>query len=119
MPDISKFWDGLKMAWIRRMKESEEVWWKLLELNLLKINHSLFDIWYSGPDRLKEISTKLTNKFWAETFMISASMMEAIPFAFPYYFYHLNLFDNSIFAINNAPLRKDEFSALWSKGVVQ
>ena len=44
MPGISKFWDGLEMEWIRRMKESEEVWRKHLELKLLKINHSLFDV---------------------------------------------------------------------------
>ena len=119
MPDIGKFWDGLKMAWIRRMKESKEIWWKLLELNLLRNNHSLFDLWYGGPNRLKEVSTKLTNRFWAETFKISATMMEEIPFAHPYYFDHLNLFDNNLFASNNTPLRKSEFATHWSKGLVQ
>ena len=119
MPDIGKFWDGLKMAWIRRIQGSKDVWWKILQLNLLQLNHETFDVWYGGPDRLRNISNKLSNRFWAETFKIAGNILEEIPFAHPHLFYHLNILDNDLFATNNVPLRKNEFRILWSKGLIQ
>ena len=101
MPDIGKFWDCLKVAWVRKMQVSTDVWWKILQLNLLQINHDVSDIWYAGPNRFRDMSNRLTNTFWAETFQIVANLIDKIPFAYPHFFFHLNLFDNDLFSVRN------------------
>ena len=119
MPDIRKFWDSLKMAWLRRMQVSGDVWWKLLQLDLVKNKCGLTDIWYGGPNRFRDMSKQLSNKFWAEIFRIAGTLMNEIPYAYPFYFFHLNLFDNSLFATNEISLSKNEFGTLWGKGIAQ
>ena len=119
MPDISKFWNSLKMAWVRKMQISTDVWWNILQLSLLEINYDISDIWYAGPNRPRDVSNKLTNKFWSETFQIAGSLMDTIPFAYPHFFFHLNLFDNDLFSVNRVPLTKNEFGDLWKKGLCQ
>ena len=90
MPDIPKFWDSLKLAWLRRMQGTGDVWWKILQLDLLKNNFELLDIWYGGPNRFRDMSAQLSNKFWAEVFKIAGNLMDEIHYAHPFYFFHLS-----------------------------
>ena len=45
--------------------------------------------------------------------------MNEIPFSHPHFFYNLNIFDNTLFAINNCQLNKSNFPALWTRKIVQ
>ena len=55
LPDLEKFWASLKLSWARRLQAPACLWQRILELNLLYVNHSMEDVWYSGPLRLTRI----------------------------------------------------------------
>ena len=57
MINIGKFWESLKMSWIRRMQTSGDVWWQILQLNLLQLNCDITDLWFGGPNRFFDLRT--------------------------------------------------------------
>ena len=119
MPDIEKFWAGLKLSWSRRLMQTDCLWQKILQLNLLAVGHELKDIWFGGPSLVKVIAYKLDNIFWREILSIFANIAEEAHFAHPHFFYHLNLFDNPCFSMNNTEIKRDDFSLLWRKKIIQ
>ena len=119
MPDIEKFWAGLKLSWSRRLMQTDCLWQKILQLNLLAVGHELKDIWFGGPSLVKVIAYKLDNLFWREILSIFANIAEEAHFAHPHFFYHLNLFDNPCFSMNNTEIKRDDFSLLWRKKIIQ
>ena len=91
LPDLKTFWSSLKLTWSRRLMSPNCFWQKILNLNLLFINHEMKDIWFGGPSMLKNIANKLSNIFWKELFMILALISEEIHFSEPYYFFNSNI----------------------------
>ena len=104
-PDLKTFWSSLKLTWSRRLMSPNCFWQKILNLNLLFINHEMKDIWFGGPTMLRNIANKLSNIFWKELFMILAVISEEIHFSEPYYFFNFNIFDNKLFSINKTELK--------------
>ena len=76
MLNIGKFWESLKMSWIRRMQTSSDVWWQILQLNLLQLNCDITDLCYGGPNRFYDLSTKVS-----ETLKITGNLMAESVFA--------------------------------------
>ena len=95
------------------------LWQKVLQLNLIFVDHDMCDIWFGGPTLLKSVSDKLTNLFWKETIRIFAKITEEIPFAHPNFFYNLNIFENKLFSINGIELSKHDFQSLWRRKITQ
>ena len=100
LPDLKVFWASLKLSWSRRLMSPSCVWQKILNLNLLYINHEMHDIWFGGPTLLKIMARKLTNLFWKEILKIYAIILEEMPFSKPMYFststYSITTFSASI-----------------------
>ena len=119
LPDLEAFWASLKMSWSRRLMAPSCLWQKILELNLLYINHSMQDIWAGGPKLLNIIASKLSNSFWKEILCIFASIMGELHFAKPYYFFNYNIFDNDFFSINGTELKSSDFHTLWKNRICQ
>ena len=119
LPDLEKFWASLKLSWARRLQAPTCLWQRILELNLLYVNHSMEDIWYSGPLRLKMIADKLSNCFWKEIFNIFAVTSTELNFVKPYYFFNSNIFDNNFFSIHGTEIKSSEFKNLWNKKIFQ
>ena len=95
------------------------LWQKILQANLLYINHDLMDIWFGGPTLLRKVSSKLTNNFWKEIVNTVAKMTEDIHFSHPYFFYNFNVFDNPLFSKNNMELNSSDYESLWNKKICQ
>ena len=119
MPDIEIFWSSLKMTWARRLMTPSCLWQKILNLNLLYVNHDIGDIWYGGPTLLSAVAEKLSNNFWKEIIKTFALMTGDIHFSHPYFFYNFNIFDNPVFSVNKVELKSSDYSALWNKKVCQ
>ena len=119
LPDLKAFWSSLKLSWSRRLMSPDCSWQKLLNLNLMYINHEMHDIWFGGPIMLRNIADKLSNPFWKEIFGIFAQISDEIPFSKPNYFYNLNIFDNNFFSMNKTQLKSSEFPSLWNKKICQ
>ena len=119
LPDLEKFWASLKMSWARRLMKPDCLWQKILSLNLIYIDHNLEEIWFGGPKKLKIISGKLSNLFWKESIEIFSVITNEIQFARPYFFYNFNLFDNSLFSINNIELKSSDYALLWKRKICQ
>ena len=99
MVDIKAFWDSLKLSWSRRFLTSSGVWQKILQLNLLRENFEMKDIWYGGPSFVKRISHHMTNIFWRHTIQAIQKLQQKTPYNYPHFFYHLNFYDNDFFAV--------------------
>ena len=119
MPDIGIFWDSLKISWARRLMNSDCVWQKVLQLNILSSGFEIADLLYSGPILLKSVGNALSNIFWKETVLAFARICEATPYAQPHLFFHLNFFENALFSSRGIYLDKRDFPELWRKGVTQ
>ena len=119
MPDLKAFWSSLKLSWSRRLMSPNCSWQKLLNLNLMYINHEMNDIWFGGPNMLRNIADKLSNPFWREIFRIFAEISDEIHFSKPNYFFNFNIFDNNLFSINKTTLKSSEFPSLWNKKICQ
>ena len=119
MVQVDHFWDSLKLSWCRRLMTSNDVWTKILQLNLIYHNFELKDVWFGGPSLLARIRGKLTNIFWSETINAMVNSMDNLHHAYPEYFFHLNVFDNDLFAKEGGQLKRYEFPLLWSRGLCQ
>jgi hypothetical protein len=76
MPDIVKFWAGLKLSWSGRLMQNDCLWQTILQLNLLAAGHEHNYIWFGGPSLLKAIALKLDNLFWREILSIFSFFVE-------------------------------------------
>ena len=119
LPDVTTFWQSLKMSWSRKLMKPNSLWQKILTLNLLYQNLEMKDVWYGGPNLLKNIAANISNKFWSEVINIFAIISEELHFAKPFYFYNFNIFDNNLFSINGMELRSSDFQSLWRKNICQ
>ena len=117
--DLRDFWDSLKMSWSRRLLNTSSAWQKLLQLDLMEAGFQLKDLWYGGPLLLHRISEKVNNPFWSDMIRACARLLTNIPFAHPHLFYHVNIFDNELFAVKDEVLKRSEFPTLWDKQVCQ
>ena len=98
---------------------SDCVWQKVLQLNILSSGFEIADLLYSGPILLKSVGNALSNIFWKETVLAFARICEATPYAQPHLFFHLNFFENALFSSRGIYLDKRDFPELWRKGVTQ
>ena len=119
MMKIEEFWNGLKLSWCRRLLTSNGAWTKILQLNLLSNNFEPKDLLFGGPTFLMRISQRLTNSFWSETLDAMQKAMSKVPDTHPHFFYHLNIFDNELFALGGEQLKRYDFPILWSKNLCQ
>ena len=119
MPQVGHFWESLKFSWFRRLIGYSGAWFMIFQANLLACGVEVNELLYSGPDSMKICATRLTNEFWREVLEIGAKMMTKILHYKPYYFFHLNLFDNEMIKYGNNMIRKYDFPRLWSKNIVQ
>ena len=119
MPDIEAFWASLKMTWARRLLATNCLWQKILNLNLLYVDHDMGDLWYGGPTLLRKIANKLSNLFWKEVIETFALLTEDLHFSRPYFFYNFNIFDNPLFSKNGVELNSEDFSSLRNKQLCQ
>ena len=85
MPDIEAFWASFKMTWARRLTAPNCLWQKILQLNLLYVDHDIEELWYGGPTLLRKISNKLSNPFWKEVIKTFAIITEDLHFSYPYF----------------------------------
>ena len=118
MVDIDRFWQSLKLSWIRRLLNTKCVWEKILSLNLLYNGYELSDLWTAGPAMLSEISSKISNEFWKETFQAVGYISTKNQSLFPQNFLNFNIFNNDLFSINGNYLCRKQFNTLWSRKLV-
>ena len=119
MPDISNFWKSLKISWTRRLMNSDCVWQKVLQLNILCAGFEMKDILYGGPELLRSAGRSLENTFWKETILALADLCEETPAAHPLLFFHLNIFNNKLFSSRGVCLDKNDFPDLWHNSIMQ
>ena len=62
---------------------------------------------------------KISNTFWKEVLKASQKLQEAIPLIHPHLFYHLNIFDNELFAVRGEQLKRFDFPFLIDKHAFQ
>ena len=65
------------------------------------------------------MGAQFSNVFWRESIEIFAEITNEIQFARPYFFYNFNVFDNSLFSINNTELKSSDFALLWKRKICQ
>ena len=116
MVDIKAFWDSLKLSWSRRFLTSSGVWQKILQLNLLRENFEMKDIWYVGPSFVKRISHHMTNIFWRHTIQAIQKLQQKTPYNYPHFFY---LYDNEFFAVGGVELKRYDFPLLLDQQAYQ
>ena len=75
MVDIGSFWQALKCSWIRRLVKSDAFWPKILEFNLDRIGAKMRDIFFEGPNKLKQISAKISNLFWQNALLAAGNVL--------------------------------------------
>ena len=96
---------------------SDCVWQKVLQLNILCAGFEMKDILYGGPELLRSAGRSLENTFWKETILALADLCEETPAAHPLLFFHV--FNNKIFSSRGVCLDKNDFPDLWHNSVIQ
>ena len=81
MPGINDFWDSLKISCARRLMNSECVWQKVLQLNLLHAGYEMKYILFGGPELVRVAGTSLENTFWKDTILAFAKLSDETPHA--------------------------------------
>lgn len=118
VPNINDFWKSLRFSWIRRLLISENVWTKILNLNLGQ-NKTIFDLIYGGPEAITIMAKTLNNHFWKNTLKAFSEIQKAIQFNQMDQILDFNVFGNCLFNRGNTFLNKEEYISLWNKQLFQ
>ena len=119
MPDIGAFWDSLKCSWTRRLMNHGTAWHKILQANIIYHGYDIDDIIFGGPEKLIQISNKISNLFWKNALLSFANLENRVAFHKPDYFFNMNFFENKLFKYGDNRVKKSDFSILWDAKIRQ
>ena len=94
-------------------------WHKILQANIIYHGYDIDDIIFGGPEKLIQISNKISNLFWKNALLSFANLENRVAFHKPDYFFNMNFFENKLFEYGDNRVKKSDFSILWDAKIRQ
>ena len=111
MVDIYSFWASIRFSWFRRITTSEAFWTVILNTELQKKNTNINKILFFSKGQMLELSKKIPNPFWKNTFNAASVILPMIQFHSPCKFPLFPVISNPLFKIGGQAIKNRIFRA--------
>ena len=112
-PDITISWKAFKMAWFRRILNSEAKWKLILTKVLNPLNiptlEGVFDL---GISDISKIVKKIKSKFWSETFSVIKPLMLELIYQHPEEIINCTIWGSDLFTRNQSLTNRRQFRGI-------